>query len=146
MIKSKFFSAALVIAMAGLSFTLPTTENPACGVFSVGKYKVDLKESTASTTIPKDALIANVKSGLSFTGSKECPGTFTLVDASVTVYGSGPAPAEYNYAIVKEMSTMESYMLERYFNGAVKITFHSVKAKNSAGETIELPSVTYVVK
>ena len=153
--KKLFFFAMMLVAFTGMSLTSPITPgsgdpclagSQACGVFTLGKYKLDLSHGAATMEIPKAMLVESMKSGLSFAGTAECPGTFEIVNLQLSVDAAGDAKYTYDYELVQKMQSMEDYMLARYFNGAEMLHFNNIQVKDSAGEIITIVTVGVVVK
>jgi len=147
--KPMYLVAITLLAFSGIAWTtssfIPQEPGDPCGVVTLGKYKVDLTSGEMSAAIPKDALIENFKSGLVFVGSSQCAGTYEIIDMHLTIDGARDAMYEYDHDFVLQMQAMEPYMLTRYFNDALNLNFNNIKAKNSAGNIIEIPSVSFVV-
>lgn len=146
--KKLFFFAALLVAFTGTALTnsFTTVPDQACGVIALGKFKLDLSGSEATIGIPKAVVVESIKSGLTFTGTSNCPGTYEIVDLHLTIEAAREAKYEYNHDFVVNMKSMEDYMLVRYFNDALKLTFKNIKVKDSAGKILEIPSVSFVVQ
>jgi hypothetical protein len=139
--KHLILAAVAAFSISSLAFT---TGDP-CGVISLGAYKSDLTAGTV-TAIPKDKLVASVKEGISLAGTSKCPGTYSIIDMQLTIEAARDVRYEYNHATLAEMQGMDEFMLVRYFNDANKLIFHGIKAKNSSGEIIEFPSVSFSVQ
>jgi hypothetical protein len=138
-----------LIAAAGISWTssdtFPAGDTP-CGVVAMGNYRMDLTKGEMSTQISRDMLIENFKNGLTFVGTSECPGTYQIIDMTLTIDAAREAVYTYDFDFVQQMQSMESFMLTRYFNDAQKLNFNNIKVKNSAGKILDVSSVSFVVK
>jgi len=141
-------SAIMIAVSAGVSWTsLNSVEvGDPCGVFTLGKYTIDLSKSEVQTALPKDMLIENFQKGLAFAGTSRCPGNYEIIDLHLSIDAARDAHYDYDFDLVRQMQGMESYMLTRYFNDAQKLNFTSIKVKDNAGNILELPPVSFVLK
>lgn len=143
--KNLFVIAIVLAAAVGISLTSPAATG-SCGVLSLGTSKLDLSKSEVRTEISKASLVDNFKTGLVFNGSSKCPGTYEITDLHLEIIGARDVKYQYDFAFVESLKTMEEYMLVRYFNDALSLNFTKIKVKNSNGEIMELPAVSFTVK
>jgi len=143
--KNIFVIAIVLAAAVGISLTSPVATG-SCGVLSLGKSRLDLSKSEVRTEISKAALVENIKAGLAFAGSAQCPGNYQITDLHLEIIGARDVKYQYDYAFVQSLKTMEDYMLVRYFNDALSLNFTKIKVKKDNGDIIELPAVSFTVK
>lgn len=142
--KKGILFAVLLVAFAGFAITRSLTDQP-CGIVALGKTKVDLSAAVVSE-ITKSNLPESIQAGLSFSGTDKCPGTYEVVSFTMKIDAEREASYEYDYDVVKKMQSMEDFMLVRYFNDAMKLHFTEIKVKDSAGNLMDVPTVSFTVK
>lgn len=143
--KKGILFAVLLVAFAGFAVTRSLIDQP-CGVIALGNYKFDLSSAASNTEIPKAMLPESIKSGLSFSGTEKCPGSFEIVGFTLKIEAEREAAYQYDYDFVRKMQSMEDYMLVRYFNDAMKLHFTQIKVKDNMGNIMDVPSVSFAVK
>ena len=147
--KTGYLFILTLIVFAGMSFTHFISQEVVvenCGEISMGKYKLDLARGEMQTDISRDALVANFKAGLSFKGSSKCPGTYEIVDFDLKIDAMRDVQYNYEFGFVRDMQSMEDYLLVRYFNDALRLNFSNLRVENAAGRVLEIPTVTFVVR
>ena len=140
----------MLLTCAGIALASapkPTVTEDPCVKITMGKYAVDLSRAETSVKIPKDKLIESFKNGLKAVGTPKCADQqYEIIDMNLMITSEGNVSYQYNRTIATTMQTMDDNTLTRYFLNAQKLNFNSIKVRNSAGDVIVIPSVSFVIE
>ena len=145
--KNRFGVAVLaMLLLVTAAFVVPeevVTDN--CGVFALGEQKVDLsKGETSMQIVSRQDLVSNIKSGITYSGTQACPGQYKFLNMDLEIStDQEDVSYKYNFEMIRDMQSMEDYMLVRYFNDARTLTFRNIVVENENRGRQMLPDVTY---
>ena len=138
-----FASTALVL----MSFVTETPDNP-CGVFSLGKAKIELSKGERSAVVmSKDALVDAMQAGPKFAGTGDCKGTYEITDLRLRIAtAKEDVNYDYDFQMIRKMQSMEDYLLVRFFNDAQTLYFSGITVKDASGSVMQVPDVSYTLQ
>ena len=140
----------MLISFAGIAIAsapnFAQADDP-CVKITMGKYTIDVSRAESSVQIPKGKLIESFKSGLKAVNTPKCADQqYEIVDMQLMIANEGNVSYQYNRTIITTMQSMDDNTLTRYFLKAQKLTFSNIKLRNSAGDVVEIPSVSFVIE